>query len=135
MADFAALIATVQVAAVPVHAPLQPVKTAPAPGVAVSVTEVPWAKVAEQLVEPTAVGVAQLTPAGEEATVPDTLATDLLAVTVSVCMTALKVAVTARSALSVTVQVVAVPVHAPLQPAKVVPAGAVAVSDTEVPLA
>jgi hypothetical protein len=37
----AALIATVQVRAVPEHAPLQPLKAWPAAGVAVSVTLVP----------------------------------------------------------------------------------------------
>lgn len=87
------------------------------------------------MVEPTAAGAAQLIPAGEEVTEPAAAATDLLAVTLRVCIGAPKLAVTDFAALMATVQVVAVPVHAPLQPAKTVPAGATAVSETDVPLA
>src|SRR5262245_66505469 len=54
--DIAALIVTVQVP-VPVQAPLQPVKVAPAAGVAVSVTAVPLLKAAEHVAP-------QLMPAG-----------------------------------------------------------------------
>ena len=43
------MIATLQVGTVPAQAPLQPVKLTPAAGVAVSVTVVPWANLAEQL--------------------------------------------------------------------------------------
>ena len=45
MTDLAAFIATVQVAAAPVQAPLQPVKLEPVAAAAVSVTLVPLAKV------------------------------------------------------------------------------------------
>jgi len=54
---------TVQVVAVPVQAPLQPVKVEPAPGAAVSVTGVPVVYDAEQVVP-------QLMPAGLPVTVP-----------------------------------------------------------------
>ena len=46
----------------------------------------------------------------------------------------LNVAVTARAAVIDTVQAVAVPLHAPLQPPNVDPLAAAAVSVTEVPL-
>jgi len=54
---------TVQVVAVPVHAPLQPVKVEPAPAAAVSVTGVPVVYDAEHVVP-------QLMPAGLLVTVP-----------------------------------------------------------------
>jgi len=50
-------------AAVPVQAPLQPVKVEPAAGVAPRVTDAPLAKLAEQV-------VGQLMPAGVLVTVP-----------------------------------------------------------------
>lgn len=62
--DCAWLIETVQVAAVPEHAPPQPANVEPEAGAAVSVTLVPLSYSAEQ-VDP------QSTPAGEEVTVPE----------------------------------------------------------------
>src|SRR5262252_506471 len=60
--DCAAVIETVQVP-VPVQAPLQPAKVEPLAAAAVRVTEVPLAKLALQVLP-------QLTPVGEEVTVP-----------------------------------------------------------------
>lgn len=62
--DCAWVIATVQVAAVPEQAPLQPEKVEPLAGAAVSVTDVPPSKFAEQVAP-------QSIPAGEEETAPD----------------------------------------------------------------
>jgi hypothetical protein len=126
-----AVMARVQVVAVPVQAPLQPVKAEPVAGVAVSVTFVPLLKLAEQLAAetPAAVGVGQLMPAGFDATVPAPAVMPRLEVTVRVRGASMKVAVTLRAALIVTVQV-PVPVHAPLQPVKDEPAAGVAVSVT-----
>src|SRR5689334_18787849 len=59
----AALMVTVQVVAVPVQEPLEPVKLEVGDGAAVRVTLVPVAKLAEQVVP-------QLTPAGALVTVP-----------------------------------------------------------------
>ena len=127
----AAVMARVQVVAVPVQAPLQPVKAEPAAGVAVSVTFVPLLKLAEQLAAetPAAVGVAQLMPAGLDDTVPAPVVVPRLEVTVRVWGASVKVAVTLRAALIATVQL-PVPVHAPPQPEKVEPAPGVAVSVT-----
>lgn len=130
MAVRAALIDTVQVRAVPVHDPLQPVKVVPVAGVAVSVTEVPLAKLAEQLVAPVPLeAVAQDSPVGAELTVPELPARALVTLRPSV-KRGVKVAVTVRAALIETVQVAAVPVQAPLQPEKALPAAGVAVSVT-----
>ena len=62
--DFAALIETTHVAAVPVQAPLQPVKLEPAAAAAVSVTFVPSVKAAWQVAP-------QAMPAGLLVTVPE----------------------------------------------------------------
>jgi len=70
-----------------------------------------------------------LMPDGELVTVPAPVP-DLATVRANVCM--LKVAVTDLAELMLTTQL-PVPVHAPLQPAKVEPEAAVAVSVTEVP--
>ena len=59
----AAEMLSVQVVEVPAHEPLQPVKLAPALGVAVNVTDVPWLKLLEQLLP-------QLIPLGVDVTVP-----------------------------------------------------------------
>ena len=127
----AALIDTVQVRAVPVHEPLQPVKVVPVAGVAVRVTEVPLLKLAEQavLVVPVA-AVAHDRPAGAELTVPEVAARALVTVRES-AKRRVKVAVTVRAALIATVQVVAVPVQAPLQPLNSLPAARIAVRVTE----
>lgn len=61
----AAVIETVQLA-VPLQAPLQPVKVCPAAGVAVSVTLAPDAKLALQ-------ALPQLMPAGDEVMTPEPL--------------------------------------------------------------
>ena len=133
----AAVIATVQVVAMPVQAPLQPLKLEPAAGVAVSVTFALNAKLPEQLVEvePAAVGVLQLRPEGEEVTEPAAVEVPRLATTVRPSCEGLKVAVTLRTWLMATVQPAAVPVQAPVHPPKSVPAGALAVRVTEAPLA
>src|SRR5436190_736268 len=105
--------------------PLQPVKVEPAAGVAVNVTAVPLAKLAEQLAP-------QLIPAGELVTVPLPVPALL---TVSAKLGRLKVAVTVVAAESVTVQAPVPEQPPPVQPVKVEPAAAVAVSVTAVPLA
>ena len=74
----------------------------------------------------------QLIPAGALVTVPLPVPA-LLSVSAKVWV--VKVAVTERAAVMVTEQEAAAPVHAPLQPLKVEPAGGVAVSVTTVPLA
>jgi hypothetical protein len=121
----AAVIDTVQ-APVPVHAPLQPAKLAPLPAAAVSVTEVPLAKLALQVLP-------QLMPPVLDVTVPVPLPA-FVTLSVKLAVELLNAAVTARAAVIDTVQVVAVPVQAPLQPPNVDPLAAVAVSVTEVPL-
>ena len=72
----------------------------------------------------------QLIPAGALVTVPLPVPA-LLSVSAKVWV--VKVAVSERAAVMLTVQVL-VPVHAPLQPLKVEPAAGVAVSVTAVPL-
>src|SRR5579872_2645140 len=119
----AAVMVTLQVP-VPEQAPLQPAKVDPAAAVAVRVTGVPLAKLALQV-------LGQVMPAGLLLTDPEPVPAS---VTVSANVTALNVAVTALAAVMVTLQV-PVPEQAPLQPAKVDPAAAVAVRVTGVPLA
>ena len=124
MTDWAALIVTVHVP-VPVQLPpLQPVNVEPAAGVAVSVTAVPLAKVAEQVAP-------HEMPAGELEIVP-LPAPAFVRLSVKGCSA--NVAVTLWAALIVTVQV-PVPVQPPLQPVNVEPVAGVAVSVTAVPLA
>ena len=111
---------------VPVVQPVpdHPAKVEPLAAVAISTTEVPLVKLAEQVAP-------QLMPVGELVTVP--LPVPLL-FTVRLKVTALKVAVTVVAALIDTVQV-PVPVHPPpLHPANVDPDAAAAVSTTEPPL-
>ena len=110
---------------VPEHPPpLQPVKVEPPTGVAVNVTAVPLAKLAEQVAP-------QLIPTGALVTVPLPVPALL---TVSVNVWSVNVAVTVVAAESVTVQA-PVPEHPPpLQPVKVEPAAGVAVNVTAVPL-
>lgn len=134
----AAVIDTVQLVAVPVQPPDQPVKVEPAAAAAVSVTEVPPAKLAEQTVDVAVfveAGEAQLTPAGEEVTVPLAVETVRLAVTLSVCAVSPKLAVTDLAALMATVHVVAVPVQLPDQPVKTDPVAGLAVRMTDAPCA
>jgi len=121
----AILIVTVQLP-VPVQPPpFHPVKVEFAAGLADRVTLAPLPKFALQV-------PGQLMPVGVLVTVPDPVPAN---VTVSAKFTvALKVAVTDRAALMVTAQL-AVPVHAPLQPAKVEPVVGVSAKMTLVPLA
>jgi hypothetical protein len=120
----AELIVTTQLP-VPLHAPLHPVNVEPLAGVSASVTTVPLAKSAVHV-------CVQLIPAGLLTTVPVPVPA---ATYVNSKLTAvLKFAVTACAALIVTVQV-PVPVQFPLQPVKVDPPVAVAVSTTCVPTA
>src|SRR5438093_415988 len=105
--------------------PLQPVKAEPAAGVAVSVTAVPLANVAEQVVP-------QAIPAGALVTVPLPAP---LGLTVNVKVCSAKLAVTVVAAPSVTEQVPVPAQPPPLQPVKVEPAAGAAVSVTAVPLA
>ncbi len=74
----------------------------------------------------------QLIPAGLDVTVPLAMRPVLLTVSVKLCTA--KVAVTDRAALIVTVQLVPETVSQPLQPPKVDPLPALAVSITTVPL-
>jgi hypothetical protein len=120
----AAVMDTVQ-APVPVHAPLQPVNVEPLAAAAESVTDVPLAKFALHVVP-------QLTPAGDEVTVPAPLPAFVTA-SANVVVELLNVAVTARAAVIETVQA-PVPVHAPLHPANDEPLAAAGVRVTEVPL-
>src|SRR5262245_48038290 len=122
----ACVMATVQ-PAVPVQAPLQPANVEPVAAEAVSVTLVPFAKLAFCVVQ----AGPQLIPAGLDVTVRVPVPA---LVTVSVWLTglALKVAVTVRACVMATVHV-PVPVQAPLQPANVDPVAAEAVTVTFVP--
>lgn len=122
--DFAADIATVQVRAKPAQAPVQPEKTLLAAGVAVSVTLVPTGNGATQVAP-------QEMPAGEDVTDPVPAPERA---TVKFAVLRVKVAETLRAAVMVTVQVDAVPVQAPLQPAKLLPDAGTAVRVTDVPL-
>src|SRR5207253_964531 len=111
---------------VPEHPPpLQPLKVEPAAGLAVSVTAVPLAKLAEQVAP-------QLIPAGALVTVPLPVPALL---TVSATVGRAKVAVTVVAALRVTEQVPVPEQPPPLQPVKVEPPAGVAVSVTAAPLA
>lgn len=115
---FADVIETLHVGDVPLHAPPQPVKVAPAAGVAVRVTVA--------FCDSFAVHVA---PAPQA--IPPPLTVPLpLTVTVSVVAVALeKLAVTALSAFIGIVHVATIPVQlAPFQPMNVEPAAGVAVS-------
>src|SRR5437016_1732301 len=105
--------------------PLQPVKVEPATGVAVNVTAVPLAKLAEQVAP-------QLIPTGALVTVPLPVPALL---TLSVNVWSVNVVVTVVAAESVTVQAPVPEQPPPLQPVKVEPAAGVAVNVTAVPLA
>ncbi len=120
--DRAAVIDTVQVP-VPVQAPLQPAKLEPLAAEAVRVTEVPLAKLALQVLP-------QLMPAGVELTVPVPVPA-LATVRVWLVALAVKVAVADCAAVPAGMVQVPVPVQAPLQPAKVEPLAAAAVSVTD----
>src|SRR5213594_2300220 len=103
--------------------PLQPLKVEPMAGMAVSITTVPLAKLAEQVAP-------QVMPAGALVTVPLPVPAG---VTVSVKVWSVNVAVTVVAAETVTTHD-PVPVHPPpLHPLKIEPAAGVAVSVTAVP--
>ena len=126
MTGLAELMMTVQVP-VPLQAPDQPMKVAPAPGVAVSVTTVPESNAAEQVAP-------QLIPAGAEST-EEVAAPAPVLVTVSVYWSLVKVAVTLTAELMVTVQVPVPEQPPPDQPAKTELASGTAVSVTAEPAA
>ncbi len=95
----------------PPHAPVHPPNVAPVVGVATSVTVAFCANVAEQIVAP----LPQLIAPAPPLTAP-------LPLTATVSWTAgVKVAVTARSAAIVTVQVGPVPVQSPVHPVRTYP--------------
>ena len=118
----ATFIGTLQVVLVPVHAPPQPAKVAPALGAAVSVTLEPVAGLAVHALPPPP----QLMPG--PVTVPGPV-TDTVSGTVAPAP-AEKVALTDLEALMSTVQDDAVPPHASRQPVNVEPNAGVAVSTT-----
>jgi hypothetical protein len=113
--ELAVLTVTVQ-DPVPLQRPLQPANVEPAVGVAVRVSWVPGVTVSAQ-------SLPHAIPGCELVTVP---VPEPVFVTESATGAGLNVAVTEVAALTVTVQA-AVPVQAPLQPAKVEPAAGVAV--------
>jgi hypothetical protein len=125
--DSAAVISIVQVPVPPQpDCPLQPANVEPEPAVAVSVTEVPPVKLAEQ-------PLPQLMPCGELTTVP--LPVPAFS-TVRVKFEAVNVAVTDSAAVMSIVQVPVPPQPDwPVHPANVEPEPAVAVNVTVVPLA
>jgi hypothetical protein len=106
----------------PLQPPLHPAKTLLAAGVAASVTWVLLAKFAVQV-------VGQLIPAGMLVTLPDPVP-DRVIVRAALDGMALKAALTDVAAVMASVQVLVVPLHAPLHPAKVYPEAGVAVSVT-----
>jgi hypothetical protein len=121
---FAASIVTTH-APVPLHAPLHPENVSLPLGVAVSVTSVPGVKLDAHV-------VGQLIPAGFDATVP-VPAPAVATLSANTGTRELKLAVTLRAALIVTVQVSEMPLHAPLHPPKVLPPLGAALSVTTVP--
>src|SRR6195952_3577163 len=120
--DLATVSETLQVA-VPLQAPLQPVKLEPAAATAVSVTDAPLTKLNWHVTP-------QSMPAGLLVTEP--LPVPPFA-TVSCTGRSVNVAVTDLATDIDTLQV-AVPLQAPLQPVKLEPAAATAVSVTDAPL-
>ena len=116
---FALVIERLQVVAVPLQAPPQPVKVAPEAGVAVRLMLALSGSSALHVVAP----LPQLMPPPVIVPVP-------LTETVSGTVPLKNVALTLFEVLINTVQVVAVPPHAPLQPMKVAPVAGDAVSVT-----
>jgi hypothetical protein len=125
VAERAAVIDNVHVVAVPEQPPPHPVNFEPVAGVAVSVTEVPWAMFAEQ-------DAVQSIPPALLVIEPDPVPA---LVTVSIHDSWAKLAVAARAAVIDNVHVVAVPEHEPAHPVNTDPAAGVAVRVTEVPCA
>ena len=125
LTDFAVFIVTVQVGALPVQAPVQPEKDAPAAGVAVSVTAEFVGRFALHAEAP----LPQLIPPPLTVPLPVTTtesSTDVAPAPLPV----VNDAVTDLAAAICTVQVGVAPLHAPPQPENVAPAAGVAVSVT-----
>ena len=114
------MIVKVHVRAEPEHAPVQFTKRKPVSGVAVKVTDVPEATVALQFL-PQSIP----TDAALIAPLPEVFAKTLIGMA--------KFAVTLTALLAVTVQVKLLPLHAPPQPANILPDEGEAVSVTIVP--
>ena len=105
---------------VPLQAPLQPAKVLPLAAWAVRVTALVLAKLADALAQP----AAQLKPLGLLVTIPVPLPA-LFRVSVRVVpVVILKLAVTSTALLPAAIVQLPVPLQAPLQPAKVLPAEA-----------
>ena len=119
----------VQLLLVPLQAPLQPANALPLAAWAVRVTALVLAKLDEALAQPSA----QLNPLGLLLTLPVPVPL-LLRVTKRFVAVTLKVAVTLRALLMLTVQL-PVPLQAPPQPAKLLPDAGCAVKVTCVPAA
>ena len=106
----------------PEHSPPQPTKSASGPSTAVSVTLAFLANGAAQTVP-------QLRPTGDETMLPAAVPF-FVSVRTKVVMAGLNVACTFCAWFMVTAHVLAVPVHAPAQPAKTKPGAGVSVSVT-----
>src|SRR5581483_4266702 len=119
----AAVMITVHVVAVPAHAPPQPRKVEPTVGVAVSTIEAFGVSLTLHRTAP----LPQLTPPPETLPLPETETVSAKPVPV---VPPVKVAVTSRACVISTVHGVAVPPHAPVQPAKTPPVEGVATSVT-----
>ena len=122
--DLAAVICTVQVGIVPLHAPPQLENVAPAAGVAVSVTVALTAGVVLQVVEP----LPQLIPV--PVTVPSPKTETVSRKPAPPAVPPAKVAVTLFDWFISTVQVVPDPPQAPVQPVKVAPVAGEAIRVT-----
>jgi hypothetical protein len=124
LTDFAKFIVTVQVGALPVQAPVQPVKDAPGAGVAVNVI----AEFAGRVALHPAAPLPQLIP--PPLTVPLPVTETERSTDVPPPPPVVNDAVTDLAAVICTVQVGIVPLHDPAQPEKVAPVAGVAVSVT-----
>jgi hypothetical protein len=107
--DCAVLIVTVQGTVVPVQAPFQPAKAAPADVLGVRLTEVPLMKLAEQVAP-------QLMPAGELVTVPEAAPAPVFDTVRAKVGAGAKSAVTETGVVPMVKVQTPVPVQAPLQP-------------------
>jgi hypothetical protein len=125
LTDWDALIVTAH-APVPVHAPLQPLNVLPDAACALNVTAVPLLKLEEQVLP-------QLMPLGLLLIVPLPVPAVVVVSTKVLVLLEEKLADTDWAALIVTVQLLALPVHAPPQPPKLCPLAACSVRVTTVP--
>src|SRR5205809_8140545 len=117
---------TVQVVPETASQPLQPLNMEPRSGLAVKVTTVPLTSEAEQVAP-------QSIPGGSEVTVPLPMPKPLALGTLEVKRVRLKLAVTVRAAIMVTVQVVLATALQPLPPLDTEWVPAVTVRATTVP--